>query len=109
MGGGYSSSPVYVCDARHGGEVGRGRRGGGVPGGSGRCLREHGARAIVRGGADHAVQLARIKIGAGDTGVQLLEIVDGQSANAGKALAGITLGSTCGEGALNSAAGKRTG
>jgi hypothetical protein len=45
---------------------------------------------------------------AGDTGVQLLKTIDRQSPSAGKALAGITLGSTGGEGALNSAAGERT-
>ena len=125
---------IAVCrQSRHLGGVARGRGGssrrryrgrGSRSGGGGgsdrsrRCL-ERGARARGRGrgrrrrrcrissdGADDAVELAVIEVGAGDTWVQLLELIDRLSPAGGEALAGCAGIRSRGKGTVNSTGGQ---
>jgi hypothetical protein len=78
--------------------------------GSGRCLLggrclECSCSRVLGDGANHTIEIVGIQVGALDSRVQVLEVVDRHSPAACKALACSTVVSSCGEVTRNSTAG----
>jgi hypothetical protein len=70
----------------------------------GRCL-ECGCSRVLGDGANHTIEIVGIQVGALDSGVQVLEVVDRHTPAARKALACSTVVSSRGEVTRNSTAG----
>lgn len=94
--------PVAVVDdARHGGLISDGRRGGSGGGGGG--------LGLPSDRTDHTVKLAGVEVRAADARVHGLQVVDRETPTARKAVALITTGRTCGEAAIDGASRQSPG
>ncbi|KAJ9484388.1 hypothetical protein VN97_g8989 [Penicillium thymicola] len=90
---------AVVDDARHGGLICGGRRGGSGGGGLG----------LPSDRTDHTVKLAGVEVRAADARVHGLQVVDRETPTARKAVALITTGRTGGEAAIDGASRQRPG